>query len=55
MEIQAPVATVRVLINVVNPIGIEGAGTPNDAMNFIAFTKQQFCQVRTVLAGDARD
>ena len=44
----------RILIKMIDPGGVEAAGPALDAMHFIALVQQQFCQVATVLAGDAR-
>src|SRR4029077_5069296 len=53
VEEEVPVAAVRVLINMVDPIGIEGTRTPDYSVYVVAFAKQQFRKVRTVLSGDA--
>jgi hypothetical protein len=42
----------RIGIKVIDARGVEGAGAPNDAMNFVAFLEQQFGQITSVLAGD---
>jgi hypothetical protein len=55
VEIEARARTVRVLINMVDPIGVECAGTPDDPVNFIALAEQQFSKVGTVLTGDTSD
>jgi hypothetical protein len=46
---------VRVVIDVVDAAGVEGTGTADDAMDFVALGKQQFSEIRTVLSGDASD
>jgi hypothetical protein len=46
---------VRIAVEVVNAIGIEQTGAALDAVNDVALAKQEFCEVRTVLAGDAGD
>jgi phosphoheptose isomerase len=40
---------VGILIEVVDALGIKGGRSPNDAMHLIAFIKQQFRKIRTVL------
>ena len=45
----------RVLVDVVHPLGVEGAGPALDAVGDVAFFKQEFSQVGAVLAGDAGD
>ena len=37
----------------VDAVGIEGGGTTDDAMHFITFGEEEFCEVGTVLSGDA--
>ena len=44
-----------VIPEMVYPSGIKRTASADDAMNFVAFFKKQFCQVRTVLAGNAGD
>ena len=55
MQLDALVVDPRVLIQVVDAVGIEQAGTALDAMNLIAFVEQQFGEVRAVLASHAGD
>ncbi len=44
---------VRVLVDVLDPVGVERAGFPNQTVDFIAFGEQEFGQIRSILAGDA--
>ena len=44
-----------VLIEMVNSVGIKGAGSTNDPVHFVPFGKEKLCQIRTVLTGDAGD
>ena len=42
----------RILVNMVNTLGVEGRGTPFDAMHLVAFGQQELRQIRTILTGD---
>jgi hypothetical protein len=53
MKMQALVVGVRVFINVVDAVGVEGAGTANNSVDFIVFAQQQFRQIGTVLTGNS--
>jgi hypothetical protein len=53
MENQPWILFVRVLIKVVNAIGIEAACSPFDTVHHIAFLKQQLREIAAVLACDA--
>src|ERR1700691_487449 len=54
VEEEATVAALRVLINMVDAVSVEGGTAADDSMDLVTFSEQQFRQVRTVLAGDAR-
>src|SRR4051812_18840421 len=43
----------RVLIKMVDALGVEGRGTALQAVHFVAFLQQQLRQIGAVLAGDA--
>ena len=45
----------RVLIDVIDPLGVEQRGTAFDAMDLIALFQQEFGQIGSVLAGDTGD
>ena len=49
------VCYVRVLVDVVDTLGVEGTGAALDAVHEVAFFQQQLRQVTSVLAGDAGD
>jgi hypothetical protein len=53
VEDQAAALFVRILIEVVNPFGIEQRGAPLDAVHRVALVQQEFGKVCAVLAGDA--
>ena len=55
MQREALVVHMRVLVQVVNPVGVEQRGAAFDAVHCVAFVQQQFCQVSAVLAGHAGD
>ena len=54
-QAQAVVGDVRVLVDVVDALGVERARAPDEAVDLVALGEQQLRQVRPVLAGDARD
>ena len=55
MQHKIAVVDVRILVNVVHPLGVERRGSALDAVHFVTFFQQQFREVGTVLAGDACD
>ena len=55
MQFEAHIVNVRVLIDMVDALGVELRRTALDAVDFIAFFQQKFCQIRTVLACNAGD
>jgi hypothetical protein len=55
MQGKAGVGRMRVLIDVVNAIGIKRAGAPDEAVDIISFAQQQFGEVGAVLSGNACD
>jgi hypothetical protein len=46
---------VRVLVQVVDAVGVEERGAALDAVDFVALAQQEFGKVGAVLAGDAGD
>ena len=52
---QAHVALVRILVQVVDAVGVEDRGAALDAVHLVALAQQQLGQVGAVLAGDAGD
>jgi hypothetical protein len=52
---KALVVNVRVLVEVIYPFGVEERRAAFDAVHFVAFSEEEFGEVRAVLAGDARD
>jgi hypothetical protein len=55
MQRQLGAALVRVMVQVVDPVGIEQARPADDAVDLVAFAQQEFGQIRTVLPGDPGD
>ena len=52
---EAAVLLVRILVQVVDAIGVEQRGAALDAVDFVALVQQEFGEVGAVLAGDAGD
>ncbi|MPN47678.1 hypothetical protein SDC9_195282 [bioreactor metagenome] len=52
---QAPAWLVRILVEVIDALGVEGGGTTLDAMDLVALFQQKFRQIGAVLTGDSRD
>src|SRR5260370_19293136 len=50
MQEQLRSRVIGVLINVIDARSIKRAGAPDDPVNFVSFGKQQFRQVRSILA-----
>jgi len=46
---------VRVLVEVVDAVGVEQRTAALDAVDFVAFVEQEFSQIGAVLAGNAGD
>jgi hypothetical protein len=46
---------VRIYIDMVQSLGVKGAGPPDDAVDFIPLRQQQFGKIGTILPGNARD
>jgi hypothetical protein len=42
-------------IDVIDPMRVERARTPDDPVDLIAFAEQQFSEIRAVLAGNTSD
>jgi len=43
----------RVVVDVVYPAGVEGGRPADKTVHFVTFGKEQLCQVRAVLTGNA--
>ena len=55
MQVEAPVGGVRVLVEVINALGVELRGAALEAVDGVALVQQEFGQIGAVLAGDAGD
>ena len=55
VEVQAGAGGVRVLVEVLDAPGAEGARAAHQAVDLVALGEQQLGEVRAVLAGDAGD
>jgi hypothetical protein len=55
MQEEVRVLLVRVLVDMVDPLGVELARSALDAVDRVAFLEQEFGQILSVLAGDAGD
>ena len=53
MQEKAGLVEMGVLIDVIDAGGIEGRGAANDAVDLVTLGKKEFCEVGTVLSGDA--
>ncbi len=52
---KAPVGDVRVLIQMVDPVGVEQGRAPLDAVHHITLVQEKFRQIGAILPGDPRD
>ena len=55
MQHKARVTLMRILVEVIDPAGVEAAGPAFDAMHHIALLQQEFRQVAAVLPRDTCD
>jgi hypothetical protein len=55
VEDEAPFRIVRVLVQVIDAVGVEQARAALDAVDDVALGEQEFGEVGAVLAGDAGD
>ena len=53
-ESEVSAANMGIMIDMADTIGIEQARAPDQAVNLITFAQQEFRQIGSVLAGDAR-
>ncbi len=54
-QTQAVVGDVRVLVDAIEPLGVERARAADDAVDLVTLFEQQLGQVRPILPGDAGD
>ena len=55
VEDEAPVGGMRILVEMVDAVGVEQRAAALDTVDFVAFLQQEFGEIATVLAGDAGD
>src|SRR5690606_31814873 len=55
VQVEFRVCCMRVLVNMVHTFSVERRSTTLNTVYFIPFFQQQFCQVRTILSGNAGD
>ena len=55
MQNEPAVFLVRVLVQMVDTVGIEQRGAPLDAVDFVTLVEQEFRQIGAILSGYARD
>jgi hypothetical protein len=55
MQLEADVFVVRILVQVINAIGIEGGRAAFDAMHGVALAEQELSQIGAVLPRYSRD
>ena len=55
MQDEAAIRDVRVLIEMVDPLGVEQGSAPLDAVHLVTLVQEKFRQVGPVLAGDSGD
>src|SRR5262249_10859117 len=54
-EPEAIVGRVRILVDALEPLGVERARSPHQAVDLVALREQELGEVRAILAGDAGD
>ena len=55
VQLEIGVFYVRILVNVIDPLGVEGTGTAFDAVHDVAFFQEELGQIGSVLACDTGD
>ena len=55
MQGKTPVYHMRILVQVIDAVGIEQRRAALDTMNFIALVEQELGEIGAILAGDAGD
>ena len=55
MQNELAVVDMRVLVEMVDPVGVEQGRAAFDAVDGVAFLEQEFGEIGTILAGDAGD
>jgi hypothetical protein len=55
MEMKPDLRSMRVMVDMINAIGVESAGTADKPVNLVAFVQKKLCQVTAILACNARN
>ncbi len=55
VEVEPAGWIVRVLVDLVNPAGVERTGSPDNPVDLVSLLQEEFGEVRPVLSGDAGD
>ena len=55
VQAETRVLDMRILVDVIDALGVEERGAALDAVDFVAFFEQEFREIGTVLSGDAGD
>jgi len=55
MQDEVPLFSVRILVEMVDPLGVEQRSATLDAMDFVALLQQELCEVGAILAGNTRN
>ena len=55
MQKEIAMIYVRVLVKVIDALGIKRRTASLNTMDYVAFLKQQLCQIRAILPGNAGD
>ncbi len=55
VQVEFRVSGMRILKDMIHALGVKRGGTTFDSVHFVAFFQQKFCQIRTILSGNAGD
>jgi hypothetical protein len=55
MQDEVALGLMRILVEMVDPLGVKGRSAAFEAVNFIAFREKEFRQVRSILPGNPGD
>src|ERR1700722_379394 len=53
VQVQPHALLMRILVQVIDTVGVEGRGAPLDAVDFVPLTEKELRQISTVLSGNA--
>jgi hypothetical protein len=52
MQDESGIGNVRILIEMIDPVGVEQRGAPLNAVNDVALRQQEFSEISSILPGD---